>query len=54
MWRFRLFLLPLGAVFELLLLVVGWVLAVAKPDIAIRLIGWATRTLPTLNWYFGD
>ena len=54
MWRFRLFLLPLGAVAELMVLAACWALAVASPVIAKRLMDWATRTLPTLNWYIGQ
>jgi len=53
MWRFRLLLLPLAAVAELMVLAVCWVLAIAQPASAKRLMVWATRKLPTLNWYIG-
>ena len=53
MKRFRLFLLPIGAILELLTLAVSWVLAFIKPDYSERIVSWAKTILPTLEWYIG-
>ena len=54
MWRLRLLLLPFGAVAELLVLAACWALEVTAPKHAKRLTQWATRTLPSLQWYIGE
>lgn len=54
MWRFRLLLLPLAAVAELLILASCWVLAVLSPARAELVMRWATSTLPSLHWYIGE
>lgn len=54
MWRCRLLLLPFGAVVELAILLACWCLAVVSRGHAEKLMRWATRTLPSLNWYIGQ
>ena len=48
----RLPLLPLAALLELVLLALGWGLALASPPLAGRLVALANR-LPDLAWYTG-
>ena len=55
MWRLRLFLLPLGFIFELLVLVTAWSLAlVGTTKKAQNLHDWAVTKLPSLDWYIGE
>jgi hypothetical protein len=54
MVRFRLLLLPFGAVAEAAVLGLCLLLAWASPSRAEKLLGWATGALPTLNWYIGE
>ncbi len=49
----RLILLPPAMVFELLLLSLGWILAVAYPRGAVCVSSWASKNLPALDWYLG-
>lgn len=54
MWRLRLILVPFGAVAELLLLAVGWSLALSgRLERSRALLEWATRNLPSMDWYVG-
>ena len=54
MWRFRLLLLPLVAVAELLILAACWGVAMFSPARSERMMHVATRTLPGLRWYIGE
>lgn len=50
---FRLPLLPLAILIDLFLLVIAWLIAVARPAVAVRLVSWAESHLPSLSWYWG-
>ena len=54
MRRFRLLLLPFGALAELAMLAVCWVLAAASPSTASVVMRWSVRRFPTLHWYIGE
>lgn len=49
----RLILLLPAMVLELLLLALGWMLAVAYPRGAVCVTSWASKNLPALDWYLG-
>lgn len=53
MWRMKLFLLPVGAVAELMALAICWTLAIMGAlRTSERIMNCATRTFPNLDWYF--
>lgn len=49
----RLFLLMPTIVLEKLLLAISWVIAGKYPGGAQRISSWASKNLPTLDWYLG-
>lgn len=49
----RIILLRPAIVLELLLLALGWVLAVACSRCALCVSSWASNNLPALDWYLG-
>jgi len=52
MWRLKLLLLPFGAIAELIVLAMAWMLAiVGASDRSQALHDWATSKLPNLDWY---
>lgn len=53
MKRFRLFLLPAGALAELSVLACCWVVALVNPRAAERMMETATEVLPPIDWYTG-
>ncbi|WP_312484900.1 hypothetical protein [Stutzerimonas nitrititolerans] len=50
---FRLPLLPFAILIEIFLLTIAWLIAVARPAFAVRLVSWAENNLPSLSWYWG-
>ena len=52
--RLRLFLIPFGAVAELVVLCACWMVARVKPAAAERLVLLAQAHLPSLQWYMGE
>lgn len=49
----RLPLLPFAIVAELVLLATGWILALANPAAAARLVRWVGERFPGRDWYLG-
>lgn len=54
MRRWRLLLLPLAVIAEILILAACWVTAAVSPARAARMVHWATHRLPDLAWYRGE
>ena len=54
MWRLRLFLIPFGAVVELVVLCACWMVARVKPAAAEKILLLAQAHLPSLQWYMGE
>lgn len=47
----KLLLLPLAALAELLALCVAWAVAPVRPHLAARLVDWASARFPDRAWY---
>jgi hypothetical protein len=54
MKKFRLLWLPFGALIELVVLMVCWIMAVIEPNTAKKMTDWAMRTPPSIHWYIGE
>jgi hypothetical protein len=50
---FHLPLLPFAILIEIFLLVIAWLIALARPAVAGRFVSWAENNLPSLSWYLG-
>jgi len=54
MWRFRLLLLPIGSVIELIAMAMIWLISIISPTKAEKAAVWTKNKLPNLYWYMGE
>lgn len=54
MKNFRIFLLPIATILELLLLLICWLLAPVFHNRVLRMQRWVLNTLPGIEWYLAD
>ena len=52
--RFRLLLLPFGAIIELIALFACYVTSLFSTTKSKRMMDWFTEKLPSIYWYIGD